>query len=59
LKSKILEYLVRGRNLETIAAEINLSRNTVKTHTEHIYHKLGVHTREELIIRLEAAGASE
>jgi DNA-binding CsgD family transcriptional regulator len=58
-EEQILEYLVRGRNLETIAAEINLSRNTVKTHTEHIYHKLGVHTREELIIRLEAAGEND
>jgi DNA-binding CsgD family transcriptional regulator len=52
-EEQILEYLVRGRSLETIATEISLSRNTIKTHTEHIYHKLGVHTREELIIRVE------
>jgi DNA-binding CsgD family transcriptional regulator len=54
-EEQILEYLVRGRSLETIATEIGLSRNTIKTHTEHIYHKLGVHTREELIIRVEDA----
>jgi DNA-binding CsgD family transcriptional regulator len=58
-EGQILEYLVRGRSLETIATEINLSRNTVKTHTEHIYHKLNVHTREELIIRLEAVSEND
>jgi DNA-binding CsgD family transcriptional regulator len=52
-EQEILEYLVRGRNLNTIANEIGVSRNTVKTHVEHIYQKFNVHSREELIILIE------
>jgi DNA-binding CsgD family transcriptional regulator len=50
---EILSYLMRGRRLDTIADEIGLSKNTVKTHVEHIYRKLDVHSHEELIIRVE------
>jgi DNA-binding CsgD family transcriptional regulator len=52
-EKEILEYMVRGRNLDTIANEIGVSRNTVKTHVEHIYQKFDVHSREELIILIE------
>ncbi|MDR1184386.1 MAG: LuxR C-terminal-related transcriptional regulator [Coriobacteriales bacterium] len=53
-EEEILKLLVRGRNVSTVAKEIGLSRNTVKTHTEHIYKKLDVHTREELLLRMES-----
>lgn len=52
-EEEILSLLIRGRNIQTIADEIILSQNTVKTHVNHIYQKLDVHTREELIITIE------
>lgn len=52
-EEEILGYLVRGRNLTTIADETILSPNTIKTHVNHIYLKLDVHTREELVMRIE------
>lgn len=48
-EEEVLSYLLRGRSLRSIASETFLSYNTVKTHVSHIYQKLSVHTREELI----------
>jgi DNA-binding CsgD family transcriptional regulator len=53
-EEEVLGLLVRGRNISTIAKEIGVSKNTVKTHAEHIYRKLDVHTREELLLRMES-----
>lgn len=46
---EIFEYLLRGRTLPAIAEDAHLSYNTVKTHVSHIYQKMGVHTRDEMI----------
>ncbi|WP_158309922.1 LuxR C-terminal-related transcriptional regulator [Eggerthella sp. YY7918] len=48
-EQEILDYLLRGRSLRSIATETFLSYNTVKTHVSHIYRKANVHTRDELI----------
>lgn len=48
-EEEVLSYLLRGRNLQSIASETFLSYNTVKTHVSHIYQKLNIHTRKELI----------
>lgn len=45
----ILRLLARGRDGRFIAEEYVLSYNTVKTHIKHIYQKLGVHSRQELL----------
>ena len=45
----ILQLLARGRDGRFIAEEYVLSYNTVKTHIKHLYQKLGVHSRQELI----------
>lgn len=47
--------LVRGRSLTTIAQDLTLSTNTVKTHVSHIYQKCGVHSREEFVDLFETA----
>jgi LuxR family maltose regulon positive regulatory protein len=42
--------LLRGRlSQREIAQELQLSRNTIKTHTRNIYRKLGVATRSEAV----------
>ena len=45
----ILNLLAKGRDGRFIAEKYVLSYNTVKTHIKHIYQKLGVHSRQELI----------
>lgn len=48
-ETEILRYLVRGRSVQSIAEEIFVSENTIKTHMRHLYQKLDVHNREELM----------
>lgn len=48
-ETEILVLLARGRDGKFIADELVLSYNTVKTHIKHIYQKLDVHSRQEII----------
>lgn len=53
-ETEILEMLVRGNSYARIAEQLFISENTVRTHTRHLYAKLGVHKREEILDILEA-----
>ena len=48
-QSEVLHLLARGRSTEQIATDLFISRQTVRKHLEHIYHRLGVHTREAAV----------
>ena len=48
-EQQILEYLAKGRSQPYIRDELILSKNTVATHVKHIYQKLNVHSRQELL----------
>ena len=50
---EVLAELARARTIASIAEELVVSENTIKAHTKSIYRKLGVHTREELLHRIE------
>jgi DNA-binding CsgD family transcriptional regulator len=52
-ESEILMHLARGRDAVWVQSELCLSRSTVSTHRQHIYEKLGVHTRQDLIDIIE------
>jgi DNA-binding NarL/FixJ family response regulator len=43
----ILRLIARGHSNREIAAEVHLSENTVKTHIQSIFAKLGAHNRVE------------
>ena len=45
----MLYYLGRGYNHGYIARKLFVSENTVRTHVRHIYAKLGVGDRQELM----------
>ncbi len=51
---EILELLVRGRSKAHIADAFLISENTVRGHVKHIYAKLGVHSKQELLDRAES-----
>lgn len=44
-EAEVLARLAAGRTNDGIAADLGISRNTVARHVEHVYTKLGVHTR--------------
>jgi len=49
---RIVVRSLSGHTVTTIAAELGLSVDTVRTHVRHIYSKVGVGSREELLGRL-------
>jgi DNA-binding CsgD family transcriptional regulator len=42
-------HLLKGRSVPRIAQLLDISENTVKSHVQHIYLKLGVHGRQDLL----------
>jgi len=52
-QTEVLLLLAKGRNSRYIEQELNISSSTAKTHIYNIYQKVGVHTRQELISRIE------
>lgn len=48
-EEEILELLVQGLSISDVAERACISYGTVKTHVNHIYRKLGVHSREEAV----------
>lgn len=46
----ILRLMARGYSNREIAAEVHLSENTVKTHVQSIFGKLGAHNRVEAVM---------
>jgi two-component system nitrate/nitrite response regulator NarL len=45
----VLREILAGRSNKLIARELDLSEHTVKVHLQHIYQKLGVHRRLDLV----------
>jgi DNA-binding NarL/FixJ family response regulator len=52
----ILRLISRGHSNREIAAEVHLSENTVKTHVQEIFRKLGVRNRVEAAILAGKSG---
>ncbi|BDE95437.1 hypothetical protein CE91St30_07700 [Raoultibacter timonensis] len=48
--------LGKGRSAPFIADSLFISKGTVKTHTRHIYDKMGVHSKQELLDIIENEG---
>ena len=46
---EVFALLAQGRSIPYIRDELIISRETAATHAKHIYAKLGVHSRQELI----------
>jgi DNA-binding NarL/FixJ family response regulator len=50
-EQSVLRRLARGLLYKEVAAELNMSVSTVRTHVWHIYRKLQVHNRTEAILK--------
>lgn len=48
-ETEVFLYLARGRSAPFIRDELMVSLNTVSSHIKHIYGKMGIHSRQELI----------
>lgn len=50
-ENEVLGYLAKGYSGKEIAEKMSVSINTVKTHLKHIYQKLHVRSRSEVMLR--------
>lgn len=48
-QSEVLDLLVHGYDVPSIAKKLFISENTVRTHTKRIYTLLDVHSKQEII----------
>jgi LuxR family transcriptional regulator, maltose regulon positive regulatory protein len=53
---RVLRYLPTNLPVPEIASELVVSVNTIRTHTRHMYVKLGVHTRAKAVDRARELG---
>jgi LuxR family maltose regulon positive regulatory protein len=53
---RVLRYLPTNLPAPEIASELVVSVNTIRTHTRHLYNKLGVHTRAQAVERGRVLG---
>ncbi|MDD5806340.1 MAG: helix-turn-helix transcriptional regulator [Eggerthellales bacterium] len=52
-ETEVAELLMKGRNEPFIAESLFISPATAHSHVGHIYAKMGVHSRQELLSRVE------
>lgn len=52
-ETEVLLALLQGRSYTNIGYKLFISKSTVKTHANHIYSKIGVRSRDELIELLD------
>lgn len=55
-EAEVMVLLAKGRTRARIQEELYLSSGTVATHARHIYQKVGVHSKQELLDVIESAG---
>ena len=55
-EQEVLQALTAGLALKEIATKFHISLTTVKTHTSHIYRKLGVRNRTEAAVKALSEG---
>lgn len=52
-EKEVMFLLAKGHNAAYILDQLCISRSTVKTHINHIYKKLDIHTQQELLNMVE------
>jgi DNA-binding CsgD family transcriptional regulator len=51
---EVVALLLRGRSTPSIAEALYISENTAKSHIQHIYKKMGIGSRQELLEQAES-----
>ncbi|MCL1891658.1 MAG: LuxR C-terminal-related transcriptional regulator [Coriobacteriia bacterium] len=52
-ETETFSYLAKGYSSNAIAEKLQVSWNTARSHTQNVYVKLNIHSRQELILLLE------
>jgi DNA-binding CsgD family transcriptional regulator len=54
-EAKVGALIARGKDLRVVCDELRITRNTAKTHLQHIFQKLGIRRQAELAVVLSKA----
>ncbi len=54
-EAAVARLYARGYSLQKVADELRITRSTAQSHIKHVYRKLGVHSRDELIELLDGS----
>lgn len=54
-ETQVLTLLANGRTLPYIESELYISHSTARTHVKHIYEKMGVDNRQQLLDLIESS----
>ena len=58
-QTEVLDLLVHGYDVPSIAKKLFISENTVRTHTKKVYALLDVHSKREVVDLANALVATE
>lgn len=53
-ETEVMELIARGLTVSAISKQLFISENTVRTHSKHIYTKMDIHSKQELVQALES-----
>lgn len=54
-EGEVLLLLAQRKTVRDIEQELCVANGTARAHVNHVYQKLGIHAREELLARVEEA----
>ncbi len=49
---RVINVLAMGKNLQSVAEDLQISRNTVRNHLQNIFHKTNTQSRTELLVQI-------
>jgi DNA-binding CsgD family transcriptional regulator len=58
-EAEVLRCVAHGRSVDEVAAELGVGRETVRTHLQQIYRKLGVNDRAGAVAKAWREGLTE
>ncbi|MDO4443754.1 MAG: helix-turn-helix transcriptional regulator [Slackia sp.] len=53
-ETEVMAMVAKGRSSQRVADELGVSLSTVNSHVYHIYQKMGIHSRQQMIDRIES-----
>ncbi len=57
-EQEVFDLLVKGRGIVAIEKELFIANGTAKSHIQHVYKKMGVHSRKEFLEKAASEGVA-
>ncbi len=57
-EQEVFDLLVKGKGIVAIEKELFIANGTAKSHIQHVYKKMGVHSRKEFLEKVASEGVA-